>query len=130
MGNSAEVGGIWISLYGLNGIEFLCQNTATFSMEKKHVLERLLSLARFQEKEHPFIDHFRFTREHTSAGIGKQNKRFLLTAKFLVELLRPDILPKIREIYPENDELIGHRCSLPPSNRRPLSCRSPHDPIG
>ncbi|STP30419.1 Methionine synthase II (cobalamin-independent) [Enterococcus durans] len=91
--------------YGLNGIEFFVPEHGYFFHGEETRPGTITVTGKISGEEHPFIDHFRFTREHTSAGI-EVKQTIPAPAQILVELLRPDILPKIREIYPENDELI------------------------
>ncbi len=91
--------------YGLNGVEFFVPDHGYFFHGEETRPGTVTVTHKISGENHPFVSHYLFTRAHTSNGI-EVKQTIPAPAQILVELLRPDILPKVRNIYPDNEALI------------------------
>lgn len=90
--------------FGLQGVEFFVPERGYQFHGEETRPGTVIVTEKITGESHPFVDHFRFTRAHTSEGI-EVKQTIPAPAQLLVELLRPDILPHVRAIYPTNEEL-------------------------
>lgn len=90
--------------FGLQGIEFFVPERGYQFHGEETRPGTVIVTEKITGESHPFVDHFRFTRNYTTEGI-EVKQTIPAPAQLLVELLRPDILPHVRAIYPTNEEL-------------------------
>lgn len=91
--------------WGFQGIEFFVPEHGYFFHGEETRPGTVIVTEKISGGNHPFIDHFKFTRAHTSKGI-EVKQTIPAPAQILVELLRPDVIDKVRKIYPTNEGLI------------------------
>lgn len=92
--------------WGLQGIAFFIPEHGYFFHGEETRPGTVIVTDKISGEHHPFVDHFKFTRAHTSEGI-EVKQTIPAPAQILVELLRPDVLPKVRQVYPDNEGLIA-----------------------
>ncbi|MDT2672991.1 5-methyltetrahydropteroyltriglutamate--homocysteine S-methyltransferase [Enterococcus dongliensis] len=91
--------------WGLQGVEFTIPEHGYFFHGEETRPGTVIVTGKISGEHHPFVEHFKFTRAHTSEGI-EVKQTIPAPAQILVELLRPDVVEKVREIYPTNECLI------------------------
>lgn len=91
--------------WGLQGVEFFVPEHGYFFHGEETRPGTVIVTGKISGENHPFVEHFKFTRAHTSEGI-EVKQTIPAPAQILVEFLRPDIIEKVREIYPTNEQLI------------------------
>lgn len=91
--------------WGLQGVEFFVPEHGYFFHGEETRPGTVIVTGKISGEKHPFVEHFKFTRAHTSEGI-EVKQTIPAPAQILVELLRPDVLPKVRQVYPDNESLI------------------------
>ncbi|MDT2596698.1 5-methyltetrahydropteroyltriglutamate--homocysteine S-methyltransferase [Enterococcus dongliensis] len=91
--------------WGLQGVEFTIPEHGYFFHGEETRPGTVIVTGKISGDHHPFVEHFKFTRAHTSEGI-EVKQTIPAPAQILVELLRPDVVEKVREIYPTNERLI------------------------
>lgn len=91
--------------WGFQGIEFFVPEHGYFFHGEETRPGTVIVTEKISGENHPFIDHFKFTRAHTSKGV-EVKQTIPAPAQILVELLRPDVIDKVRKIYPTNESLI------------------------
>ncbi|MDT2671791.1 5-methyltetrahydropteroyltriglutamate--homocysteine S-methyltransferase [Enterococcus dongliensis] len=91
--------------WGLQGVEFTIPEHGYFFHGEETRPGTVIVTGKISDDHHPFVEHFKFTRAHTSEGI-EVKQTIPAPAQILVELLRPDVVEKVREIYPTNERLI------------------------
>ncbi|MGX7205644.1 5-methyltetrahydropteroyltriglutamate--homocysteine S-methyltransferase [Enterococcus pingfangensis] len=92
--------------WGLQGIAFAIPEHGYFFHGEETRPGTVIVTGKVSGENHPFVEHFKFTRAHTSEGI-EVKQTIPAPAQILVELLRPDVIEKVREIYPTNELLIA-----------------------
>lgn len=91
--------------WGLQGIEFFVPEHGYFFHGEETRPGTVIVTGKISGENHPFIEHFKFSQAHTSKSI-EVKQTIPAPAQILVELLRPDVIEKVREVYPTNEELI------------------------
>lgn len=91
--------------WGLQGVEFFVPEHGYFFHGEETRPGTVIVTGKISGEKHPFVEHFKFTRAHTSEGI-EVKQTIPAPAQILVELLRPDVLPKVRQVYSDNESLI------------------------
>lgn len=91
--------------WGLQGVEFFVPEHGYFFHDEETRPGTVIVTGKISGEKHPFVEHFKFTRAHTSEGI-EVKQTIPAPAQILVELLRPDVLPKVRQVYSDNESLI------------------------
>lgn len=92
--------------WGLQGIEFYIPEHGYFFHGEETRPGTVIVTGKVSGENHPFVEHFKFTQAHVSEGI-EVKQTIPAPAQILVELLRPDVIGKVREVYPTNEELIA-----------------------
>ncbi|MFC4770725.1 5-methyltetrahydropteroyltriglutamate--homocysteine S-methyltransferase [Enterococcus hermanniensis] len=92
--------------WGLQGIEFYIPEHGYFFHGEETRPGTVIVTGKISGENHPFVEHFKFTQAHVSEGT-EVKQTIPAPAQILVELLRPDVIEKVRTIYPTNEELIG-----------------------
>lgn len=91
--------------WGLQGVEFFVPEHGYFFHGEETRPGTVIVTGKISGEKHPFVDHFKFTRAHTSEDV-EVKQTIPAPAQILVELLRPDVLPKVRQVYLDNESLI------------------------
>lgn len=90
--------------WGLNGVEKVEDGGYQFHGEYTRAETARLS-GPISGENHPFVEEFKFVRNHVSEGI-EVKQTFPAPAQFIAELHRPENLASTREFYPTNDALV------------------------
>lgn len=93
--------------WGLNGVEEKIMETAgtAFAGEKSYDISAELA-GKISGENHPFIEHFKFTRAHASANVAV-TQTIPAPARFIQEMLRDFNLAATQAVYDSLEELVA-----------------------
>lgn len=92
--------------WGLNGVEFKVPEFGYAFHGEETRPGTVTVTGKISGENHPFVEHFKFVRDHVSEGI-QVKQTIPAPAQILVELLRADVIEEVREFYATNEELIA-----------------------
>lgn len=91
--------------WGLQGVEKVTLGTGYVFHDEETRAESARLSGQLSGKNHPFVEHFKFTKDHTSDGIITK-QTIPAPAQLLAELQRPENITATQAQYQSDDELI------------------------
>lgn len=92
--------------WGLEGVQKVAAATGYQFHDEVTRAETVQLTAKISGHHHPFIEHFKFTQEHTPAGI-QVKQTIPAPSQFLAELKRRPKQTQVAEFYPDQDDLLA-----------------------
>ena len=90
--------------WGLNGVKKATLKEGYKFADEETRPETAQITGKISGKNHPFVEHFKFTQAHTSDGV-QVKQTIPAPAQFLEEFLRPENQANAKEFYPNQEDL-------------------------
>ena len=90
--------------WGLQGVKHVNLEHGYFFHDEETRNDSAQVVGKISGENHPFVEHFKFVRDHVTAGI-QVKQTIPAPAQFLEELIRPENQASVKNVYTSLDEL-------------------------
>ena len=90
--------------WGLQGVKHVNLEHGYFFHDEETRNDSAQVVGKISGENHPFVEHFKFVRDHVTAGI-QVKQTIPVPAQFLEELIRPENQASVKNAYSSLDEL-------------------------
>lgn len=90
--------------WGLQGVQHVNLEHGYFFHDEETRNDSAQVVGKISGENHPFVEHFKFVRDHVTAGI-QVKQTIPAPAQFLEELIRPENQASVKNAYASLDEL-------------------------